>query len=92
MGREAYGENVAGELQSKKRLSKRELFLRIHRICQDYTSLEDIAEKTQRSASYLKDHIIKEMVQKNYLDRLYPETPRHPHQKYISVRKVAKEI
>ena len=49
----------------------------------EYISIEDIAEKVQRSNSHLKNRIIPEMVKAGLLIRLHPKT-NHPDQKYIS--------
>jgi ATP-dependent DNA helicase RecG len=44
--------------------------------------LEEIALRTGKKSSYLKNKIIPEMIRKNKLKRLYAQTPNHPEQKY----------
>lgn len=48
----------------------------------EYVSLEEIASRTGKKASYLKNKIIPEMVRSNKLERMYNDTPNHPEQKY----------
>ena len=49
----------------------------------EYISIEEIAEKVNRSNSHLKNKIIPEMVKAGFLVRLHPKI-NHPEQKYIS--------
>lgn len=64
------------------RLSKDELYDEIMDVCVDYTSLEDIAKAVNKALRYLKSKVIPKMVEKDLLERKYPNTPRHPQQKY----------
>ena len=50
--------------------------------CDDYMSLEDIAETVGKGIRYLKNKIIPQMVDDKLLERQYPDAPRHPYQKY----------
>lgn len=47
-----------------------------------FESLENIAEKVGRNLRYLKNRIIPVMVAKGLLEREYPDTPKHPAQRY----------
>ena len=77
-------------IHPKKRMSNKELYELICSICEDYVSLDYIAQKVKRNANYLTDKIIKDMLSKGLLERLHPETPKHPDQKYRSVKKTIK--
>jgi hypothetical protein len=48
----------------------------------EYISVEDLALKIQRDYFYLINEIIPRMVKDGKLERLYPDTPNHPKQKY----------
>ncbi|WP_347280518.1 Fic family protein [uncultured Phocaeicola sp.] len=50
--------------------------------CKDYTSLEELAQRVNKNSKYLQNHILKDMISNNLIERLYPESPRHPNQKY----------
>jgi len=52
----------------------------------DYISIEEIAMKVNRSERHLKNRVIPEMLEKEFLIKLYPKK-NHPHQKYISKSK-----
>ena len=52
-------------------------------ICKDdYISAEEIADVTVRKVSYLKNEIIPKMIAEDKLERLYPDNPHHPNQKF----------
>ena len=63
-------------------LKRDELERLITEKAKEYISLEEIALKTGKKSSYLKNKIIPEMIRKNKLKRLYAQTPNHPEQKY----------
>ena len=48
----------------------------------DYASIEEIAAKVGKSIVYLKNKIIPQMLANGLLEWQYPNTPRHPYQKY----------
>jgi len=79
--------NIASSKQIKigKRTKPEILFKAITEICSEYVALEEIATKTERSIGYLKDRIIPEMLRLHMIERLFPETPRSPHQKYRKI-------
>jgi predicted HTH transcriptional regulator len=51
-------------------------------ITQEFLTLEEIANKLDKNKRYLKNEIIPRMVKDGKLERLYPDTPNHPKQKY----------
>lgn len=63
-------------------LKRDELERLITEKAKEYISLEEIALRTGKKSSYLKNKIIPEMIRKNKLKRLYAQTPNHPEQKY----------
>ena len=76
--------NIASSKQIKigKRTKPEILFKAIAEVCSEYVTLEEIATKTGRSTGYLKDRIIPEMLRLHIIERLFPEAPTNPHQKY----------
>lgn len=63
-------------------LKRDELERLITENAKEYISVEEIASRTGKKSSYLKNKIIPEMIRKNKLKRLYAQTPNHPEQKY----------
>ena len=66
----------------RKRMSRSELENLVCKYCTDWTSIEELSNKVRKSSQYLKGKVIKVMVENGQLDRLYPEIPTHPNQKY----------
>lgn len=73
--------NVAS-LNKGKRLSYEELSKMIQTVAVSYLSLEDIALAIGRDIRYLNNKIIPRMMEEQKLERLYPNIPKHPQQKY----------
>jgi len=69
----------------KKKMSKQELYDYIINICSEWLSMEEIVEKTNRSALYIRIKVIPVMLKEKMLVMLYPGTPNHPNQKYKHV-------
>ena len=69
-------------IRDKSHLKRNELEQLIMENAKEYVSLEEIASRTGKKASYLKNKIIPEMVRSNKLERMYDDTPNHPEQKY----------
>ena len=80
----ATSENNDSVCTSKKRFSNKELDRVIVSECRDYLSLDELAEKAGKNKTYLKNFFISRLVKEGKLQRLYPDTPNHPKQKYIS--------
>ena len=81
--------NVATSLRSqenlrriKQRLSSDEMKQLIIDICNNWISLEELADRINRNASYLRIHIIPPLIKDKSIEKLYPGTPNHPNQKY----------
>ena len=66
----------------RNRMSRSKLEKLICKSCTDWTSIEELSNKVGKSSQYLKGKVIKIMVEEGLLDRLYPEIPTHPNQKY----------
>lgn len=64
------------------RLSYEAMVALICSVATDFLSLEDIAAAIHKNARYLNNRIIPRMVSEQLLERLYPDNPRHPNQKY----------
>lgn len=63
-------------------MSKDEIRKEIIAICADWVSLDYIAKTIERSTAYLLSDIIPPMLEEGLIERMYPETPRNPYQKY----------
>lgn len=66
----------------KKRLSKEELKSLIISICADWVSIEDIVERSGKSASYIRNGVIPLLLAEKSIVMMFPGTPRNPKQKY----------
>ena len=73
---------ASSEVKKSTRKSLVALKNEILEVCEDYMSLEDIAETVGKGIRYLKNKIIPQMVDDKLLERQYPDAPRHPYQKY----------
>ena len=72
-------ENNASNQTSKKTNKVQKQILEV---CANYLSLTEIAEKVNKSIPYLNNIIIPQFVRKGLLEREFPDTPRHPKQRY----------
>ena len=68
-------------------MNRRELQRYIIEACQDWMALEDIASAVERDNDYLLNHVIPTMLEEGLIERMYPQTPRHPNQKYKAKQK-----
>jgi predicted HTH transcriptional regulator len=67
-----------------KSVSESKLGKEIRRICQDeYTSIEEIANRANRSVRHLKNRILPKMLIEGTLVKMHPQK-NHPQQKYIT--------
>ncbi|MBQ9509459.1 MAG: putative DNA binding domain-containing protein [Bacteroidales bacterium] len=80
------GSNV-GSITKKRRMKKEELYMEIVNICSDWVSLDFIAATINRNSGYLLDNIIPSMLKEELIERMYPQVPRHPKQKYKAKNK-----
>lgn len=74
-------DNVAINFK-KKRLPYEEITKLICSVATDYLFLEEIATAVGRNVRYLNNKIIPRMIEEQKLERLYPNIPNHPKQKY----------
>ena len=74
-------DNVASNFK-KKRLPYEEITKLICSVATDYLFLEEIATAVGRNVRYLNNRIIPRMIEEQKLERLYPNIPNHPKQKY----------
>ena len=65
-----------------QRLTKEELTNKIMTFCSEWRSPDNISIFTGKSLRYVKEKILPQMMKAGILERLYPETPNHPKQKY----------
>ncbi len=70
----------------KKRGSKEDLWATIQSFCDNWHTPEDIVVFTGRAPRYIKETVLPQMIKSGLLERLYPETPNHPKQKYRTTR------
>ena len=66
----------------KKRLSRDEIRAEITSVCSDWVSLDYIAVSIERNPDYLLSDVIPSMLEEGLIERMYPESPRSPYQKY----------
>ncbi len=71
---------------AKRRVSKEELWAKIQSFCDTWHTPEDIVVFTGKTSKYIKETILPQMVKLGIIERLYPDTPNHPKQKYRSRR------
>jgi predicted HTH transcriptional regulator len=64
------------------RLSRYALQKQILEVCIDYQSVEAIASSVNKTAHYLIGRIIPSMIKAGLLEREFPNSPRHPQQRY----------
>lgn len=79
------GSNIGSNIGSKprsKRMSRDELRKVIMDCCDDWVSLEYISISVGKNADYLISKVFPSMLEENLIERMYPEVPRHPYQKY----------
>ncbi len=74
-------EDVEEELGVDKRLNYEELSELVRKFCQDYKSIEEIADALGKSSKYMKNNIIRRMTDEGKLIRQF-EQKNHPNQKY----------
>ena len=63
-------------------MSKNEIRAEIMNVCLDWVSLEYIAKTIGRTTAYLLSDIIPSMLEEWLIERIDPENPRNPYQKY----------
>jgi hypothetical protein len=63
-------------------MSKDEIREEILNICTDWVSLDFISTRIDRTTAYLLSDIIPSMLEEGLIERMYPESPRNPYQKY----------
>ena len=66
----------------KKRMSKDEIRAEIMNVCSNWVSLDFIAKSINRTTAYLLSDIIPSMLSEGLIERIDPENPRNPYQKY----------
>ncbi|MFM1969103.1 MAG: hypothetical protein RL152_480 [Bacteroidota bacterium] len=67
----------------EKRMRPEELGQLVLEYCKDeYRSVDEIGSYLQKTAKYLKNKIIPRLLKTGQLERLYPNNPNHPQQKY----------
>lgn len=67
---------------TKKHLSYNEIADLICNMTKDFLFLDEIASSIGRNVRYLNNRIIPRMIEEQRLERLYPDIPNHPKQKY----------
>ena len=77
-------DNLGSNLGSKpkRRLGRDELRKVILDVCDEWVSLEQIATTIVRNPDYLLTSVIPSMLKEGLLERMYPQSPKHPYQKY----------
>ncbi|MFR9543340.1 MAG: hypothetical protein SNH27_14965 [Rikenellaceae bacterium] len=78
--------NVTSNVTSNITSVDSEIELAILQICSEYVPLKDIATKIDRNMQHIKNHIIPKMLKQGSLEREFPDTPRHPKQRYRTKR------
>ena len=70
----------------QKRLSRKILSENILQFCSDWRTPDNISVYTGKGLRYIKEKVLPQMIKSGLLERLYPETPNHPKQKYRAAR------
>lgn len=86
--RDNLGSNIGSNFPKKMKRNK--LKKVIVDVCADWVSLDYIATSIGRNADYLLSDIIPAMLDEGMIERMYPQTPRHPNQKYKAVKEMHK--
>ena len=77
-----YKMDIVSEEDTRRRLPKAVLEERIIEACKDrFLTLEEISTKVNKDVKYLKNKVIRRLIDKNVLERLYPSI-NHPNQAY----------
>ena len=63
-------------------MSKEEIQAEIMEVCTDWVSLDYVAKTIDRTTAYLLSDIIPSMLEEGLIERIDPENPRNPYQKY----------
>ena len=74
------GSNLGSK--TKRRLSRDKLRKVILEVCEEWVSLEYIATTIDRNPDYLLTSVIPSMLEEGLIERMYPDAPRNPYQKY----------
>ena len=82
------GSNIGSNLPKKMKRDK--LKKVIVDVCADWVSLDYIATSIGRNADYLLSDVFPAMLDEGIIERMYPQTPRHPNQKYKAVKEMNK--
>ena len=82
------GSNIRSNLPKKMKRNK--LKKVIVDVCADWVSLDYIATSIGRNADYLLSDVFPAMLEEGIIERMYPQTPRHPNQKYKAVKEMNK--
>lgn len=86
--RDNLGSNIGSNLPKKM---KRDILKKvIVDVCADWVSLDYIATSIGRNADYLLSDVFPAMLEEGIIERMYPQTPRHPNQKYKAVKEMNK--
>jgi hypothetical protein len=90
--RDNLGSNIGSNIGSntKQRLSREELCKAIVSACPDWVSLEYISLSVGKNSDYLISKVFPAMLAEGMIERMYPQTPRHPNQKYKAVKEMNK--
>ena len=74
--------NTFNQPSKRTQLSASELQKQILEICAEYLTVVEISVKVNKSIPHLKNAIIPQLVNSGLLEREFPDTPRHPKQRY----------
>lgn len=75
-------ENTDTSGTRKQRMKLEDLADIILEVCNEWSSIEEISRKINRKQQYLKNRIIPRMIELDLLERMFPNIPTHPNQKY----------
>lgn len=85
----ATSEGKSGNLETpnmatstKRKMSRDELQNLILENCQEWMSLDELADAIGRNAKYLRNQIMPIMVASKIIQMMYPTNPNHPQQRY----------
>ncbi|MDE6489038.1 MAG: hypothetical protein K2L46_07140, partial [Paramuribaculum sp.] len=72
----------AQALLKKKRLSQVEMENLICEIASEWRTIQDLTRILRKDKTYLRNHVLPNLISKGVLEREYSSIPNHPNQRY----------
>ena len=69
-------------LLNRKRLSQSQMETLICEIAYEWRTIQDLTQILRKDKSYLRNHVLPNLISKGILEREYASIPNHPNQRY----------